>query len=54
MESKGYTVQDIMKILSISKTKAYDFIKDVYDTKTMFKVIKVVGSYRISKNSFDK
>lgn len=54
MESKVHTVQDIMKILNISKSKSYDFIKEAYESKTMFRVIKIVGSYRISKESFDK
>ena len=53
MESQVYTVNDLMKLLNISRTKAYDFVKKAYDEQNMFRVIKVMGSYRIPKESFD-
>lgn len=49
MDKQVYTVHDIMTILSISKNKAYDFIKD----NPPFKVIKIGDLYRINKESFD-
>lgn len=53
MESQVYTVNDLMNLLNISRTKAYDFVKKAYDEQNMFRVIKVMGSYRIPKESFN-
>lgn len=44
-----YTVKDICKILSIGKSAAYKWL----DNNPPFKVIKIGGAYRITKNSFD-
>lgn len=54
MEPKVYSVSDIMDILCISRTKAYDFIKRVYEDNGSFRVVLVGGNYRILKASFDK
>lgn len=43
-----------MDILCISRTKAYDFIKRVYEDNGSFRVVLVGGNYRILKASFDK
>ena len=53
MEKQIYYVEDIIEILSLSRTKVYNFIKEVYEKKEPFKVLKIGGSYRIPKNSFD-
>lgn len=45
-----YTVSEIMGILSISKTSAYEFIKN----NPPFRVLTVNNGYRIVKESFDK
>lgn len=45
-----YTVSEMMGILSISKTAAYNFVKG----NPPFKVLRVGDSYRINKESFDK
>ena len=54
MEKKVYTVTDIQTILGLSRTKAYDFIKNVYNSKKPFPVIKIDSTYRIPKDKFDK
>lgn len=53
MESKVYTVNDLMSILNLSRSKTYDFVREAYQHQTMFRVIKIMGSYRIPKESFD-
>lgn len=54
MEKKVYTVKDIQTILGLSRTKAYDFIKNAYNSKKPFPVIKIDSTYRIPKDRFDK
>lgn len=54
MEQKVYEISDIQNILGISRTKAYEYIKKVYEDKKPFRVIKVGKNYRIHKASFDK
>lgn len=55
MEARVYSVSDIMNILNISRTTAYDYVKSVYEKDNPpFRVIKVGKSYRIIKSSFDK
>ena len=48
-EKKTYTVAEIMEILGIGRTTAYDLIK-----KSEFKVIRVGSAVRIHKESFDQ
>ena len=48
-EKKTYTVVEIMEILGIGRTTAYDLIK-----KGEFKVIRVGRAVRIHKESFDQ
>lgn len=43
-----YTVDEIQDILCISKTTAYNLVK-----QQCFRCVKVGGHYRISKKSFD-
>ena len=54
MESKVYTVNDVMDLLGIGRSAAYEYIKKVEEQKEPFRVIKVGKSYRIPKESFDK
>ena len=48
-EKRVYTVDEIRSILGISRTAAYDLVK-----QGCFHWIKVGGNYRISKESFDR
>ena len=54
MEKKVYTVTDIQTILGLSRTKAYDFIKNASNSKKPFPVIKIDSTYRIPKDRVDK
>lgn len=54
MEKMVYTVVDLVEILGISRNKAYAFVKDAFLSKDKFRVIKIDGSYRIPKASFEK
>ena len=54
MEQMVYSISEIKDILGVSRTKAYEYIKKVYEEKKPFRVIKVGGNYRIIKSSFDK
>ena len=48
-EKKTYTVAEIMEILGIGRTAAYDLTR-----KGLFKVIRVGKILRINKESFDQ
>lgn len=48
-EKRTYTVYEIMDILGISSTSAYNLIK-----QNVFRSVKVGSSIRISKKSFDE
>lgn len=54
MEPKVYSISEVKDILGVSRTKAYEYIKQVYEDKGPFRVIKVGGNYRIIRSSFDK
>lgn len=54
MNQRVYTIQDIQKILSISRSTAYTFIRKTYEAQDPFKVVRVGDSYRIVKESFDQ
>ena len=47
-EKQTYTVYDIMKILGIGRSSAYNLV-----AKKEFSVVKVGRTLRISKSSFD-
>ena len=47
--SEVYTVNDIQKILKISKNVAYDLVKE-----NLFPVIKIKSVFRIPKKSFNE
>lgn len=48
-EKRVYTVEEIIDILGVSKTTAYNLVNS-----GAFRCVKVGGHYRISKKSFDK
>lgn len=48
-EKKTYSVQEIVDILQISKTKAYDLCKN-----PEFRIIRLGRTIRVSKASFDE
>lgn len=52
-DKKVYEVEEIQKILGISRTKIYEYIKEVYKTQKPFVVIKIGNLYRIPKKPFD-
>ena len=45
---RTYTVDEIQDILGISRSSAYNFVK-----QGLFRTVRVGGSIRISKKSFD-
>jgi excisionase family DNA binding protein len=47
-QKRTYTVEEIQNILGISRSSAYNFVKKGY-----FRIVRVGGSIRISKKSFD-
>lgn len=53
-DKKVYSVQDIQDILGIGRTTAYEFIRNTYENRKPFKVIKIGDTYKIPKDSFDK
>lgn len=54
-EKKVYSVADVAAILNLSKSAAYNFIKEILEKQNPpFKVLKIGASYRIQKESFDK
>lgn len=48
-EKRTYTVDEIQDILSISKPSAYNLVKS-----GIFRYVRIGGSIRISKKSFDE
>lgn len=46
---KTYKVEDIAKILSISRSSAYNLVRGDH-----FKIIRIGSAIRISKKSFDE
>ena len=53
IDKKVYSVADIQKILGIGRSKAYEFLDDVYKCKKPFYVIKIGKLYKIPKDGFD-
>ena len=48
-DKRTYTVDEIQDILGISRTSAYNLVK-----KNAFRSVRIGGSIRISKKSFDE
>ena len=53
MDSRVYNAADIQKALGLGRSKTYEFLNEVYETGSPFRVIKVGTSVRIPKKSFD-
>lgn len=47
-DKRTYTVDEIQDILGISRTSAYNLVK-----KDLFRCVRIGGTIRISKKSFD-
>ena len=54
MEKKVYKVEDVQNLLGLGRSKAYEFIENVYYDRKPFRVLRIGRSYRIPCNSFDK
>ena len=54
MEKKVYKVEDVQNLLGLGRSKAYEFIENVYYDRKPFRVLKIGISYRIPCNYFDK
>ncbi|HIY19804.1 MAG TPA: helix-turn-helix domain-containing protein [Candidatus Blautia avistercoris] len=48
-ENRTYTVNDIVKMMNIGRTTAYNLTKEGH-----FKIIRIGNAIRISKKSFDE
>lgn len=49
-----YDISDIQSLLKIGRTTAYAFIQEIYKVQKPFRVLKIGGSYKIPKASFDQ
>ena len=47
MEKKVYKVEDVQNLLGLGRSKAYEFIENVYYDRKPFRVLKIGRSYRI-------
>lgn len=52
-EKTFYNAKDIQKILGIGRSRAYDYLKEVYINGKPFKVIKIGTIYKIPVLSFN-
>lgn len=50
---KVYDVADIQQLLGLGRSKAYDFLEEVYRNKRPFIVLKIGKLYKVPKESFD-
>lgn len=48
-----YTPEEVMKMLSLSKTTTYKFLNDAYEKQSPFKVVKIQSVIRVPKEGFD-
>ena len=48
LECRTYTVNDVARILGVSRTQAYRLVQE-----DLFKSVRIGNSIRISKRSFD-
>ncbi len=49
-----YKPEDIEQILSIGRSKTYQFLEEVYLNQTPFKIIRIGTLYRIPVGPFDR
>lgn len=52
-ETAVYSADHVRTVLALGKTKTYDFLQQVYETQSPFRVIKVGKLFRIPKQPFD-
>ena len=52
-ELEVYLAEDIQRMLSLGRSKSYEFLEEVYRKREPFRVIKIGRLYRIPKKSFD-
>ncbi len=53
ISKKVYDAEDIQKLLGIGRTKAYEFLDEVYKKQEPFRVIKIGKVYRIPCKPFE-
>ena len=53
-ESRTYSVDDIIDMLNIGRTAAYNLIRKSLATKEPFTTIRIGNTIRVSKRSFDE
>ena len=53
-ESAVYQARYIQEKLCLSKTKTYDYLKQVYNTQSPFRVIRIGSTFRIPKKEFNE
>jgi len=51
-EKMFYTVEDVQRILDISKNRAYELVRNAYEAQSPFPVLKIGTIYRIPKEKF--
>lgn len=54
MEKRAYSVSDICGILGCSNNKGYALVHEAFESKNMFRVIKIGNEYKIPIKSFDR
>lgn len=54
IEKQVYDAEDLQTMLGIGRNKIYDFLEEVYQNQSPFRVIKIGKQYRIPRSAFDK
>ena len=54
ISKKVYDAEDIQKLLGLGRTKAYEFLDEVYKNQNPFRVIKIGKVYKIPCLSFER
>lgn len=52
-EPRVYMAREVQQLLGLGKSKTYEYLEQVYQKQTPFRVIKVGRLYRVPKKSFD-
>lgn len=52
MEKQVYTVDEIQEMLGCGRNKAYQLVKDSYENRNMFPVIRLGKNFLIPKDAF--
>lgn len=52
-EPRVYMAREVQQLLGIGKSKTYEYLEQVYQKQSPFRVIKVGRLYRVPKKSFD-